>query len=210
MAELGLALVAHHPLVAALEQKPVEAGQVFFQVIQRRHGLAGGHPELLPAAFRLQVEGVEKFAVRQHRQGGELLGALAADRGHDLLQRPRLFPLGRRLFPLGGMAGEGGEVGTDAELTGQQAADAHQHDRPPPVAPPRARTAAGTSGAHQPGQQQQQLGQQRQHEAEVFGAHQAGQQQAPQGEAQPPGQAPALCSAGRRLPFLAAQPAVSR
>ena len=50
--ELGLAFVAHHALVAALKQEPVEASQVVLQPVHRGQGLAGGHLELLAAASR--------------------------------------------------------------------------------------------------------------------------------------------------------------
>ena len=186
LGELGLAFVAHHALTAALEQEPVEAGQVVLELVDGGQGLAGRHLELLAAAFGIEVEGVEEFVIRQHRQGGELVGALGADRGHDRLHRPPPFAPG-------GMGGKAREVGAQAEVVGEQAREGHHHQGPLPGPDPGASLGGGLGRDHPQGQAE--LGQQRQHEAEVLAGHEHAHQQAAQGEAQPPEQGPALGTA---------------
>jgi hypothetical protein len=94
LGEFGLAFVAHHALVAALEQEPVEAGQVVVELAEGARVWRSRHLELLAPAFGIQVEGVEKFVVGQHRQGGQLVGAWARIGGHDRLHPASPAPAG--------------------------------------------------------------------------------------------------------------------
>ena len=172
----GLPLIAHHSLVPAFAEEPVEVAQFFLQSLLGGHGLAGGQAELLAPSLGFEVEGVEPFTVREHRQGRELVGAGAADAGHDRLDGPA--PLGVRA-----MGRKAAELGPPSELAPEHPQQRDQHKRPLPKGCP----AAFDVGDDQ-GQGNGQLRQQGQDEAEVLAGHQDADQQSPQGKAQPPDQ----------------------